>query len=551
VVEVEVILTTGFTVDVTEEYDTTATGVPRMLSLVWEISGEKEDFIFLNKEDVLTNAAQIATAFEGDVPTSSIIEMGVAASNSHNWSDFHTPAQPAVREFGKIFMLDRTDDPNSLVPIEPLTTSDYLRYKANYGAWNPSASVSLYQVTSSGAEIPVLTGYRLYPRQGEVHFDTRQDPSKQFKVQIINPGELRVGIRLRNRLHSEAITVQGAGYIYTTNDVKPVELSQVAPRALNAMISPESPTSRDTIYALYDYVDLNNDVEQDTIISWFRNGQQLLEIQNKTYWTDSDLLPANKLQPNDQLSFSVTPSDGRDYGATVFSPSVVVAAIPPGVQDLRIVPYRNDVINDRHDTSSTYVVEYEFVTDETGSAALESGTVIQWFVNGSLFKEGVYSEFEQDDQFDPTRIEPGELYQGITSHVIGNQIYVEVTPKTINIQGDLTRSDTVTVQNSLPIATDVTVQPLEPTVQSTLLLTYNVDDYDISSGTSTQSDQSDIQWYFSPNGVTFTEVTDLRGQSSVTPDRINAGEHWKAIVTPDDGLDLGAPVESNIVVIQA
>jgi len=553
VIEIEVILTTGFAVDITEEYDHVATGIPKLISLVLQTSGEREDLMFLNKETVLTNVQQVAAAIEGTVPTTSIIEIGTATSNSHEWIDFQSPARPAVKDCGKMFMLERTDSPTSLVPIEPMSTIDGKLYVSNYGRWDPSATVSLFEINDSGDDIPVLSGFVLYPRDGEVYFDTKQPPNKQFKITIVNDGCLRVGLKLRNKLHTESISLTGVGFIYSTNDEKPLELSQVAPRAINVQISPQSPSSNDTFFALYTFIDLNNDKESGTIVSWFKNGVQLLEIQNQTSWTNANLLPSNKLEPNDKINFQVIPSDGRDFGTPVFSPTVILVSLPPGANNVRIVPFRNNIINGRFDTSSTFVVEYDFHTDEVGAAGVEDGTIIKWFVNGTVFKEGTFSAFDVNSAGQPNddaskRLAPNEIIGGTTAHIIGNQIQVEVTPKTLVITGDVVKTQIITVENSIPIAKNVKVEPEVPNAQSTLIVTYDIDDNDITDF-GTQTDQSELKWFNSANGTDFVEVTDLQNESVVPPFFLRSGEHWFAQVVPFDGLDISAPVVSNTVVI--
>ncbi len=549
VIEVEVVLTTGFTTDIEEEYDTTATDMPKLVSIVWYISGEREDFLFLNKEDVLTNVQQAALTFEGTVPTNAIIDIGLATSNSHDWRDFQTAARPAIREFGKTFLLERTDDPFSLVPIEPMVSINGLQYSSVYGPWDPEAVVDVYEVSSDGDDIPVLTGYVLYPREGEIYFDTKNSPSKTFKLSITNNNVARVGLRLENRLHEDAISIQGVGYIYSTNDDKPLELSQVAPRVINVHISPQSPNAGDTFFALYDYIDLNNDPETGSILSWYKNGKQLLEIQNKTSWSNSDLLSSNKLEPDDKIFFSIMPSDGRDYGSTVFSPAVSVVPQKPGATDLRVIPFRNGIVNDRYDTSSTLTIEYEFSTEDTGEGSLENGTIIKWYVDGQLFKEGTFSAIGQDPYTDPKSLVAGESSDGVLAHTIGNQIQVEVTPKTSTITGETITSSIITIVNSVPIANTVQITPVEPTVGSTLVLSYTIDDLDIDGGI--QTDQSEIKWYSSSDGVVFSEITALGGQLSATPFYIRIGEQWYAQVTAYDGLDLGITVSSNTVTIAA
>jgi len=559
--EYEVVLTTGFSADVTPEYDSTATGIPKLTSIVWGTSGEREDFIYLNSEDVLTNAQQVAASFDGSVPSSSTIEIGVASSTSHNWNDFQSSSRPAIPEFGKTFLLERTDDPFSLVPIEPLTSRDGLLYSTTYGPWDPTSTASLFRIDSDGTEVPVLTGFRLHPREGQIYFDARQDPTTVFKLAIVNSDKIRVGLRLRNRLHTDSIAVQGVGYIYSTNDEKPIELSQVAPRAINVLISPQNPNTSDTVFGLYDYVDLNGDPESGTIIKWFKNGSQLFEINNKTSWVNNDLQTNNQLQPNDKLYFNVTPSDGRDFGSTVFSPTVTVAALPPNAQDLAVIAIRNGLTNERFDTASTYQVNYSFEVDDEGQNAQEFGTEIRWFVNGFLFKEGTFSE---GDTFDENNLDPRQLArdeqgsapgpnQGTRAHIVGNEILVEVTPKTPLITGEQTISDPFSVVNSLALITNVAIAPAEPNTGSTLQLTYDIDDPDIDDEIEAQTDQSEIKWLVSVDGVNFVENTDAPSEDGLTvpPVFTSPGEKWKVQITGFDGLDLGPTVESNIVTILA
>ena len=558
-VDFEVTLTTGFTKSIEEEYDADPTGIPKLRSIVLDTSGEREDYIYLNKEDVLTNAQQVAASFEGSIPTSAIVEVGAATSESHDWRDFSTPARPAVREFGKIFMLDRTDSPSSIIPIEPITSKDQLLYTSTYGAWSPDAAVRVYEIREGDTEVEVLGGFRLYPRYGQVLFSTRQDPDKIFKLTVVNDDSVRVGVKLRNRLHSDSITMEGIGYIYSTNDEKPAELSQVAPRATNVAISPTEPNSNDTLFAIYDYIDLNNDTEQGTLISWFNNGKQLLEIQNKTNWSDADLLPSNKLQPNDKLYFTVTPSDGRDFGSTVISPTVVVTPQEPGVSDVRLIPTRGGVVSARFDTSSTITLEYDFETDDVGSASYQSGTIIRWFVNGILFKEGVFTEIVspdmdkdelqaiQDANEYATILKPEEIVGGVSAYEIGNQLYVEVTPRTLLVTGSTVRSNTIAIENSLPIASDVSISPEFPTTLSTLVVSFVIDDVDILRGI--QTDQTEIRWFRSINGTDFLEQDALRDSTTVTPTSLTRGDYWHVEITPFDGLEVSDTIRSRTVTI--
>jgi len=560
-IEMEITLSTGFTADITEEYDTISTGIPKLNEITWNTSGDRLDYMFVDTEDVLTNAQQVAASFEGTLPANATVNIGIASSVSHDWRDFQSLARPSIKEYGKTFLLDRAEDSFSLVPREPLVSIDGLRYISNYGSWDPDSQVQIFEVQTSTTtssldngvlsgpgiitnEVPVLTGFVLYPREGEVYFETKQSPDKIFSMTITNQNKMRVGLQLSNRLHSNSISIQGVGFIYSTNDEKPIELSQVAPKALNAKISPVSPNARDTFFALYDYLDLNQDKESGTIISWFRNGSQLLEIQNKTSWSKSDLLLENQLETGDKIMFSVAPSDGKDFGTTVFASAVTIMPTEPGVEGLRIVPSINGATSARFDTSSTLTAVYTFVTEDEGIGSVEDGTTVKWFVNGSLFKEGTFSDLNPDPYNDAKIIIPGEVGEGIAAHEINNEISVEVTPKTQTITGATLSSSTIIIENTIPTVTTILLTPELPSAQSTLSLSYTLSDADIDNDTLGQSDQSEIKWFNSPNGVDFAEVTQLAGLLLVERTFLKLGEHWYATVTPFDGLEVGPAKQS-------
>lgn len=547
IVDIEVTLSTGFTTDVTEEYDTSSTGVPKLISIVFETSSEKEDFIFLNKEDIITNAQQVAIAFEGDVSTSSIVEVGVATSESVNWSDFQNSSRPSMIEFGKTFIVDRSKSENSVVRNEILKTEDNILYSTEYGPWDPTSVVEIFY-TKNNVDVQLLTGFKLFPREGEIYFDTKQSPEIEYKIVITNNNQLRVGLRLRNKLHTDNINVVGVGYIYSTNNQRPPALSQVAPSAINVTVSPNEPNSNDTFFALYDFKDLNNNKESESIISWYKNGSQLFEIQNKLTWTNNDLLLTHKLVPGDKIQFSVTPSDGIDYGRTVFSTKVEIKAQPPTALNVRIIPTRNGIINDRYDTSSDIKVEYSFSVDDSGPNAIENGTNIRWIVNGTTFKEGTFVFGQEDPYFDPKVILASEIINGTSAHIIGNQIQVEVTPRTSIVSGETVRSSSVTVQNSRPIVSDIQITPLVPTSSSTLLLRYTIDDRDITI--RSQQNQSEIKWFNSSGQISeFVEITELRNSETVPAFYLRTGDRWKVEIKPYDGLDTGETVVSNIITI--
>lgn len=103
-----------------------------------------------------------------------------------------------------------------------------------------------------------------------------------------------------------------------------------------------------------------------------------------------------------------------------------------------------------------------------------------------------------------------------------------------------TITETVVVSNNPPIATNVQISPSSPTSSDDITLTYTFSDQDsgdTESGTT-------IQW--SLNGAHQSQFDGLLMISSTS---LLKGDSWQVSVTPSDGEDVGAPVNSNTVTV--
>jgi len=133
----------------------------------------------------------------------------------------------------------------------------------------------------------------------------------------------------------------------------------------------------------------------------------------------------------------------------------------------------------------------------------------------------------------------------VSSHSIGNIITVEIVPSSEMLKGEKITSEEITIVNTIPIITNATISPSQPSSNSNLVLTYLLDDTDIVK--SDQTDQSSIIWEKSIDGTTFSEVTSLSGLSTIPASEISSGDFFRAKITPYDGFDLGAVATSNVV----
>ena len=601
--EVEITLATAFT---TNDANLEPTGSPKLRSITWETSGTREDFIFLEIDDTGYTVEQLAAAFEGSIPMSSVVEIGVATSDSHDWRDFQSDARPAIRDFGKQIQLVRAEGIDSgngvVLHREPMTSTDGLRYDSTYGRWNPESAVKVYEVTtgSSGdVYTQIYSGFEPHSREGYIYFSERKSLSRRFALEVQDAARLRVALRLRNRLWSDAIDIQGLGYLYSTTRIRPPELSQAAPIALEVDITPRGPTVLDTVQVTYNFEDINGNPEVGTKVRWYKNGMQIIELQDKKSWKDADLLEENKLFPNDKLYVVVTPSDGRLFGTPVQSGVVTVQANPPSAINARLLPYKDNLPSGGYDTSSTIVLAYDFHSEDAGDAGLEIGTTIRWYVNGAAWKTGSYSpglsgltgpagasgasgpsgvsgpsgasgpsgQSGVSGPSGPTgpmwpailTVTPEESVGGVIAVRRGNSIYAEVSPRTALVSGETVRTAAKDITNTIPRAINVRIDPEQPTNRSTLRVLFDIVDVDLlQGGDPQQAANHEITWYKSVNGgLAYQRIDalsgylDAGGRLEVPPVYLDTGQLWKVKVKPCDGLDCGQAVESTAVLIRA
>lgn len=559
-IEFEIKLQSGFITDTEDPYFT-ETGIPCALSICWEYSLPREDYLLLNCENTTGNAQQMEASVNGTVPTGGLIEIGAASSDASSFEEFYSDQRPLLEESNKTWLLDRSEpDDASIIEREVLTTLDGLVFTSPYGKWSETAVVKVYDKDSDGNYYEMATtAYKGYPQNGQIILQSRKPLGTTLEMTLVNENKIKVGLKISNSNHSEPVSIEGVGYMYAVNTVRPPPLSQVPPRVTKVVISPQAPKVTSAISVSYVYTDLNRNAESGTLIRWFKNGTPLLEINDKSSWTDADLLLSNKLKPDDSIFATVQPSDGLAYGSLITSSAIKIVQSPPEAQEVTLISTRDGLLNSRFDTGSVITSRYNFVTTDSGISALEVNSEISWYVNGTLYKKVTYST--GDNEFIAKSLFPYEKIistdstgkttasvNDVSVFVIGNTLYSECTPKTATVTGETIRSQTVTIENSLPIAKNVSILPLNPSVNSTLTASFTIDDPDFTL--SGQTNQTEVKWFKSVNGGVYSEVTELKNMLLVSPSKLTAGDSWKYTVYPSDSSgEVGLPVSSNSVLI--
>ena len=121
----------------------------------------------------------------------------------------------------------------------------------------------------------------------------------------------------------------------------------------------------------------------------------------------------------------------------------------------------------------------------------------------------------------------------------GQEWRVEVTPSDNEDQGETVSLSPIIIENTVPIARNLEINPESPTDIDDINLNYDYFDLD---GDNEQDSQ--IRWYL--DGV---RISDLDDTLTVTSLMIRSGDEWEARVTPFDGTSYGLTKSTGLIVI--
>jgi hypothetical protein len=207
-------------------------------------------------------------------------------------------------------------------------------------------------------------------------------------------------------------------------------------------ITPSDPNTRDSLYANYDYLDLDSDLEDGTEILWFKWGTQGPSLDNL------QTVPWDETQKDQVWYFQVTPKDGLDFGLPIQSPSITIQNSAPESINLIITP-RFPLGDDE------LVASYDFVDSDYDS---EVSREIRWYKNGLL--QSFYNDMTVVES---SASEKGDLWY-YTLRVFDGILYSE-----------LNSSHHVEIANSKPIVNSVSPIPSLLIINETESLDFFVD----------------------------------------------------------------------------
>jgi hypothetical protein len=220
-----------------------------------------------------------------------------------------------------------------------------------------------------------------------------------------------------------------------------------------------------------------------------------------------DTLDGSYFVKHQRVHVDVTPTDGADDGATVSSAEIAILNSPPAIDrvDLEPTPIRT-----RTDATCAPVGWADADGDPEGYR-------FAWTVNGAA--AGAAATLPH------------------TAQRRGDVLVCEVTPLDGEDAGAPRRSASVTVANTPPAITGVTLSPSSPKVADTLSVA-------VTGASDDDGDAVSFRYAWTVNSATIGHTG-----STLTSAFFKKGDRVAVTVTPHDGIDDGAPLTSATVTV--
>ena len=180
-----------------------------------------------------------------------------------------------------------------------------------------------------------------------------------------------------------------------------VVIKNTPPRAENLEVSPPYPLDKDDLWADYDFVDPDGDIEGRSEVRWFKNDIWIPDYSSRQ-------LPARVISDGEIWHFTVQPKDDTEFGVRMFSLPVEIGNPVPRVNSLTIAPGAPL-------TTEALIADYSYV-DPKGIP--ESGSQISWHRDGIVQPDYTEKILPQDATFR------------------GDQWYFSVRPSNGNLLGE-------------------------------------------------------------------------------------------------------------------
>jgi hypothetical protein len=327
-------------------------------------------YLYLTLAQPVAAASQVAVTFDARRPDLSTFDAGVVSSDRHDWLRYFGDSRLPLDQHGKVVIPVRSQISTTKEPLDPI---DGYTFAARYGEWDFESDVEVFDAIG---ETVSPEKYGTFPKQGYVVFNS--PPESPLYISITNKSLFKVGAKIVNRIADDPVVIKGAAWMYTTTTPLALNTPSLV-EAFNLTLLPFNPTTSSTFLATYAFYDANALPEDSdrTVIKWFKIdatgvAKELTDLANHRTF---DNAKENLLQAGDEVYFTVRPSNGTVYGATIRSLSVVVSS------DSTVTATNLQILPHPPTPDSKFLAVYSYA-DANGAA--ESGSQIRWYKNGTL-----------------------------------------------------------------------------------------------------------------------------------------------------------------------
>jgi hypothetical protein len=286
-----------------------------------------------------------------------------------------------------------------------------------------------------------------------------------------------------------------------------VYVDNTVPTLGSLRVLPTDPTVDDAIGAtVLDLVDPDQPEQTVSVeFVWYVNGAEVLRETE----TDGNSYLSDAFVKRDDVTVSAAPYDGYVYGTALTSTPLTVVNTPPALDEVTLTPSSGY-------ESTTFTCVPGTATDADGDPV---GYGYAWYVDGVLVSATT------------------ETLTG-SSFAKTDTVYCVATPEDGEENGLPVTSSTVTVLNSVPTMTGVSISPSAPTSANTLTAT-------VTGGSDADGDSISYVYAWTVNGVSAGGST-----SQLNTSQFERDDEVQVTITPSDSSGSGTATTSSTVTIE-
>ncbi|MDQ1317216.1 MAG: type sorting protein, partial [Candidatus Poribacteria bacterium] len=293
---------------------------------------------------------------------------------------------------------------------------------------------------------------------------------------------------------SASDTVKGESWYFTVKpkdgknfgDLKTsptVTIINTPPTLTSINIKPTYPKKTDNLLCDYVYSDLDRDVENGTEIKWYKND----ELQPS--YNDLRIIPPVDLVKGQKWYCTVRLKDGTDFSELKTSAIVTVGNTAPVASNLIISPLQPLTTDD-------LTCSYEYTDADNDN---EIGTDIRWYKDEEL--QSLYNDQKRVPQEETAK---------------DQKWYFTIKPRDGILYGEVQKSSVVTIGDTPPTLSDISIIPVLPKKGDSLICHYTYKDANSDAETGTE-----IKWFKNNK-----QQTEFNNQTQISSSVLSKGEKW-------------------------